>query len=429
MFQAWGRLPSIEGNIKVLSDIDDIAKAMYKARNSIAYGAGRSYGDVCQSDGGTLLVTAAMDKFRSFNQETGELSVEAGVLLRDIQRHFTPLGWALPVTPGTQYVTVGGAIANDIHGKSHHVHGSFGHQVVKFTLIRSDGEVIECSANKNPKWFTATIGGIGLTGVISKATIKLERIPGPWIDSETIPFGSIEEFFSISANTNSKYENSVSWIDCSKSKSHRGLLMVGNRATSQKSAKFHNPKTLPFEPPFSLVNGLTLKPGNLAYYAINRLKPSKSVVHYEKFFYPLDGITQWNRVYGPKGFYQYQSVIPHHNALEATKEMLKVIGESGQGSMLGVLKEFGNLPSLGLLSFPMAGTTLALDFPNRGNETEKLFKALDAIVLAAQGRLYLAKDARMPREMFEASYLNLGSFKKFRDPNLSSAMSKRLMGN
>ena len=429
MFEPWGRLPSPASQIKILDDIDDIGKTLHRTKNAVAYGAGRSYGDVCQTDNGTLLATSSLDKFRSFDSDSGELSVEAGVLLRDIQRHFTPLGWALPVTPGTQLITVGGAIANDIHGKSHHVHGSFGHQVVKFTLIRSDGEVLECSPTKNPKWFAATIGGIGLTGVISKATIKMEKIPGPWIDSETIPFGSIEEFFKISASTNSKFENSVSWIDCTSRKSNRGFLMVGNRSTSQKVAKFHNPKTFPFEPPFSLVNSLTLKPGNLAYYALNRLKPAKSTVHYEKFFYPLDGINEWNKVYGPKGFYQYQSVIPPQNALEATKEMLQVIGKSGQGSMLGVLKEFGNLPSLGLLSFPMAGTTLALDFPNRGDESEKLFKTLDAIVQAAEGRLYLAKDARMPKEMFVATYANLSKFNKFRDPHLSSAMSRRLMGS
>lgn len=428
MFQPWGRIPNADSNIKVLSDLDEIARTMYKFKNSIAYGAGRSYGDVCQSDNGTLLVTANLDRFRSFDSETGELSVEAGVLLRDIQRHFTPLGWALPVTPGTQLITVGGAIANDIHGKSHHVHGTFGHQVVKFTIIRSDGEVIECSPNKNPKWFAATIGGIGLTGVISKATLKMQRIAGPWIDTETIPFGSIEEFFSISASTNSQFENSVSWIDCTSRKSNRGLLMVGNRSNLQKPAKFKDAKTFPFEPPVSLVNKLTLKPGNMAYYALNRIKPAKSTIHYEKFFYPLDGINEWNKVYGPKGFYQYQSVIPPHNALDATKEMLKVIGASGQGSMLGVLKEFGTQSSLGLLSFPMAGTTLALDFPNRGTDTEKLFAKLDEIVKAAEGRLYLAKDARMPREMFESTYSNISKLKKFRDPNLSSAMSKRLMG-
>jgi FAD/FMN-containing dehydrogenase len=205
--------------------------------------------------------------------------------------------------------------------------------------------------------------------------------------------------------------------------------MLGNRSQSSKPAKFKDGIRFPFEPPFSLVNKLTLKPGNLGYYALNRMKPCKSTVHYEKFFYPLDGVKEWNKVYGPKGFFQYQSVIPPENALEGTKEMLKEISNSGQGSVLGVLKAFGDKPSLGLLSFPMAGTTLALDFPNRGMETEQLFQRLDAIVNAANGRVYLAKDARMSREMFESGYDQILNFKKFRDPKISSAMSKRLLGS
>jgi FAD/FMN-containing dehydrogenase len=326
-------------------------------------------------------------------------------------------------------VTVGGAIANDVHGKSHHVHGTFSHNVLKFTLLRSDGDVLECSTTKNAKWFAATIGGIGLTGVISKVSLQLQKVSGPWIDAETIPFGSIEEFFQLTADTNSKFENSVSWIDCTTKRKNRGLLMVGNRSSETKLSKFKDGITFPFEPPFSLINKLTLKPGNLAYYSLNRLKPRKSTVHYEKFFYPLDGVNEWNKVYGPKGFFQYQSVIPPENALAATKEMLKEISNSGQGSVLGVLKAFGNQPSLGMLSFPMPGTTLALDFPNRGEDTEILFKRLDAIVKSANGRLYLAKDARMSREMFESGYDQITNFNKFRDPKISSAMSKRLLGS
>ena len=428
-FQSWGRLSSSQGEVKLVSDVDQIADLLHNGENSLAYGAGRSYGDVCLNPDGTLLAIAGLDRFISFDPECGVLTCEAGVLLRDIQRHFTPLGWALPVTPGTQFVTVGGAIANDVHGKSHHVHGTFAHNVLKFTLIRSDGDVLECSPVKNQKWFAATIGGIGLTGVISTATLQLQPIASSWIDTETIPFGSVEEFFNLTAETNPLWENSVSWIDCTTKRKNHGLLMLGNRSQSSKPAKFKDGITLPFEPPFSLVNKLTLKPGNLGYYALNRVKPRKSTVHYEKFFYPLDGVNEWNKVYGPKGFFQYQSVIPPENSLEGTKEMLKVISESGQGSVLGVLKAFGDKPSLGLLSFPMSGTTLALDFPNRGAETETLFQRLDAIVKAANGRVYLAKDARMSREMFESGYDQILNFKKFRDPKISSAMSKRLLGS
>lgn len=429
MFESWGRLAAAESSVKVLSDREQIASSLHQSSSALAYGLGRSYGDVCQNPGGEIFAMSSLDKFISFDAQTGVLTCEAGVLLRDIQRHFVPLGWSLPVTPGTQFVTVGGAIANDIHGKSHHTHGTFCHHVLKFTLIRSDGDVLECSSSKNSKWFAATIGGIGLTGVISKATLQLQKIPGPWINTQTIPFGSIEEFFSLTAETNSIWENSVSWIDCTSKRRNRGLLMVGNRSEQKTPVRYKEGFQFPFEPPFSLMNKLTLKPANLAYYGLNRIKPRSSVVNYEKFFYPLDGVGQWNKIYGPKGFYQYQSVIPPEFALEATKEMLQTISKSGQGSVLGVLKEFGNQASLGLLSFPMAGTTLALDFPNRGSDTENLFKRLDAIVKAAQGRLYLAKDARMPREMFELGYSEIQNFNKFRDPKISSAMSRRLLGS
>lgn len=429
MFDSWGRLSQVPKTVSVINDRSQISSILYKSNSALAYGVGRSYGDVCENPDGQLLAMSGLDRFIAFDSQTGILSCEAGVLLKNIQRHFVPIGWSLPVTPGTQYVTVGGAIANDVHGKSHHIHGTFSHHVLKFTLIRSDGELLECSPTKNPKWFAATIGGIGLTGLISKVTLQLQKVSSQWIDAKTIPFGSIEEFFTLTHETNSQYENSVSWIDCTTKRKNRGLLMLGNRSELQKPAKYKDGFTFPFEPPFSLINKLTLKPANLSYYALNRLKASSSTVHYEKFFYPLDGVGQWNKIYGPKGFYQYQSVVPPEFALDATKEMLKEISKSGQGSVLGVLKEFGNQASLGLLSFPMAGTTLALDFPNRGAATESLFKRLDAIVQSAKGRLYLAKDARMPREMFESGYSEIQNFKKYRDPKLSSAMSKRLLGS
>ena len=429
MFDSWGRLNTKSGEVKIVSDIGQIKTLLKRSQSSLPYGVGRSYGDVCLNPDGTLLAMSELDRFISFDPETGILKCEAGVLLRDIQRQFVPMGWALPVTPGTQFVTVGGAIANDVHGKSHHVHGTFAHNVLKFTLIRSDGESIECSPTKNPDWFAATVGGIGLTGVISKASLQLQKVDGPLIDTQTIPFGSVEEFFQLTLATNNAWENSVSWIDCTTKRKNRGLLMVGNRSTTQTETKYKVGLIFPFEPPVSLINKLTLKPGNLGYYALNRIKPSKSTVHYEKFFYPLDGVGEWNKIYGPKGFYQYQSVIPPENALAATTEMLSEISKSGQGSVLGVLKAFGDTPSIGLLRFPMAGTTLALDFPNRGAETEKLFERLDAIVEAANGRLYLAKDARMSREMFASGYSEIENFTRFRDPKISSAMSRRLLGS
>jgi FAD/FMN-containing dehydrogenase len=418
--KSWGLLPAPDGQVEYAHSVASIEEALTAKGSKIAFGNGRSYGDVCLNEQGSQIALSTFDYFVDFDEASGILTCESGVLLKDIQRHFVPLGWALPVTPGTQLITVGGAIANDVHGKSHHVNGTFAHNVVSFTLLRSNGRIIECSSSKNENYFRATIGGIGLTGIILSVALKLVRVPGPWISTETIPFANSDEFFAISDEIDSKWSNSRA--------GGKGLLMVGNRVEHQKTSKQKNAINFPFTPPLSLINGASVKLLNIGYYALNRLTAGSKVVHYEKFFYPLDGIDNWNRAYGPRGFYQYQSVIPPKFAQEATKEMLRAIRESGEGSFLAVLKKFGSKKSLGMLSFPMKGTTLALDFPDRGESTRRLFERLDAIVLEAQGRLYLAKDARMSREMFEATYSNLDEFKKLRDPQMSSSMSRRLLG-
>jgi FAD/FMN-containing dehydrogenase len=299
---------------------------------------------------------------------------------------------------------------------------------VKFTLLRSSGEVLECSQKSNAQYFAATVGGIGLTGLILQATLQLEKVAGPWIDTKTYAFSDSDEFFSISDDVDSQWTNSVAWIDCTSRGGGKGLLMAGNRSDDSTPAKYGNPLPFPITPPMSLVNPLTVKALNLGYYGMNRLKPSTHREHYEKFFYPLDSIDNWNRAYGSQGFYQYQSVIPMDTAQAATAEMLRVIKKSHQGSFLAVLKKFGRKKSLGMLSFPIHGATLALDFPNRRELTSQLFDSLDSIVKSAGGRLYLAKDARMSRELFESTYDNISTFTKYRDPAMSSDMSRRLLG-
>ncbi len=391
-------------------------------------GLGRSYGDVGINPGGVLWTTTNLNKLMAFDEETGVLSVQAGVCLKEIQDLFVPRGWSLPVTPGTEYVTVGGAIANDIHGKSHHTYGSFSDHVLALTLLRTDGESIICTPLENPDWFWATVGGIGLTGVITSAQLRLRRIPGPWLTTETLTFHNLTQFFEIS-QASSSWENSVAWIDC-VGVGGRGLFMRGNRTSEigKEKAPRKSP-TIPFTPPFSLVNGLSLRIFNELYFLVNSLKKGKKLQHYKKYFYPLDGINNWNRIYGGRGFYQYQSVIPPANAQAATEEMMRIISDAKEGSFLAVLKTFGDRTSRGLLGFPAPGTTLALDFPNRGSSTFQLFERLDSIVRSAGGRLYLAKDARMSREMFEATYPHCEEFNQFRDPGISSAMSRRLLGS
>lgn len=391
---------------------------------------GRSYGDVCLNPRGTLWATTSLDHFIAFDSSTGRLVCEAGVLLKDIQRLFIPRGWILPVTPGTQLVTVGGAIANDVHGKNHHVLGSFGDHVQSLTIARTDGEIIQCGPNQCAEWFRATVGGIGLTGVIAQAEIQLRPVSGPWLDTETIPYAGLDEFFRLADDSEAAWEHTVSWIDCLAPGRGRGLFMRGNHTHTEHGP---TPKArsfgVPVAPPVSMVNQLSLRPLNAAYYHLQRWKAGRSVAHHESFFYPLDHLHDWNRMYGPKGFFQYQSVVPLDVGQDAVQAMLREISRSRDGSFLAVLKTFGNRQPLGMLSFPQPGVTLALDFPNRGARTHKLFERLDAIVREARGRLYPAKDARMPRDLFEAGYPRLTEFMKYRDPGISSGFSRRLLGS
>ena len=427
---SWGRLNARPHKVLPLLNPSDVNRILSLGHPGIAYGNGRSYGDACLNPEGYLWTTRGLDCLIAFDRETGLLQCEAGVLLRDIQSLVVGEGWMLPVTPGTQLVTVGGAIANDIHGKNHHLMGSFSDHVTYIKLVRTDGEVIECGPTLNSSWFSATVGGIGLTGVIVEVKLQLKKVAGPWLETEIIPYANVSEFTKLADDSESSWEHTVSWIDCLAGKGGRGLFMRGNFISDQ-SRPLPRPKQskVPFVPPVSLVNKLSLRPFNEAYYWLNKRKTGKQVVHYQPFFYPLDNLQDWNKMYGPKGFYQYQSVVPRDCGSEVVSEMLKAIGLSGQGSFLAVLKTFGNRESVGMLGFPRPGLTLALDFPNKGEQTTALLRRLDQIVGEARGRIYLAKDASMPRALFESGYPKFKEFMTYRDPGISSAMSRRLMGS
>lgn len=426
---SWGRLNAFPHDVVSLGDPGRIAGVLAAHRPGVARGMGRSYGDVCLNPNGVLWNATGLDHFIQFDQSTGRLVCEAGVLLRDIQRLAVPRGWILPVTPGTQIVTVGGAIANDVHGKNHHVQGSFGDHVRRLKLMRTDGEIVECGPKLRPDWFAATVGGLGLTGVIMEAEILLRRVVGPWLDTETVPYANLAEFFQLADESEAQWEHTVSWIDCMSTKG-RGLFMRGNPICVDEHPPTEGRKlTMPLVPPVSLVNRLSLRPFNVAYFHIKKWTAGKAITHYEPFFYPLDNLLEWNRMYGPKGFFQYQSVVPRTAGKDAVQAMLIEIARSGNGSFLAVLKTFGNRQAPGMLSFPQPGVTLALDFPNAGERTLKLFERLDAIVREAGGRIYPAKDARMPRDLFEAGYPRLNEFLQYRDPGISSALSRRLMGS
>jgi FAD/FMN-containing dehydrogenase len=426
---SWGRLSQSEHQLLVLSDRDNAIRSITHNQPGLVYGNGRSYGDVCLNPDGVLWKTTGLNHFIQFDCERGILECESGLLLSDIQRVFVPQGWMLPVTPGTQMATVGGAIANDVHGKNHHMLGSFGDHVLSIKLLRTNGEIIECGPNLHREWFGATVGGLGLTGVILSVNLQLRPVHGAWIESETIPYQNLSEFFHLADTSEAEWEYTVSWVDCLSSTS-RGLFMRGNHVqTSVTQEVKKRVLTVPVTPPLSLVNKLSLTAFNALYFNTKKHKTGKEISHYESFFYPLDNLLEWNRMYGPKGFYQYQSVVPRESGEQAIEAMLSEIRRSGEGSFLAVLKTFGHRRSQGMLSFPMPGVTLALDFPNKGEKTLSLFNNLDAIVRAAGGRIYPAKDARMPRSLFEAGYPRINEFLPYRDAGISSSMSRRLLGS
>lgn len=428
---SWGRLGRGPHTVVSLTERCSAARRVASTRRpGLPSGMQRSYGDVSTNEHGTLWDCRQLDKLIAFDEASGVLTCEPGMLLRDIQAIFSPRGWMLPVTPGSAMVTIGGAIANDVHGKNHHRQATFGNHVLGLTLLRTDGEIIDCSPSENINWMQATIGGLGLTGIILSATIELEAVPGPWLTAEDIVFESIGDFFALSHNSEATFEHNVAWIDTTTDGGRRGIFTRGNAvAASKHKLPADRTASFPFTPPFSLINSLTSPVFNRAYFRLKAAKAGRRTEHYRSFFYPLDAIHDWNRIYGPKGFFQYQSVIPLSNAEEATREMLAECAQAGIGSFLGVLKKFGDIPSVGMLSFPEPGITFALDFPQRGPKTASLFARLDAIVRAGGGRLYPAKDARMPREMFEAGYPRIDEFLPYRDQGISSQLSRRLLGS
>jgi FAD/FMN-containing dehydrogenase len=410
----------------------------------LPFGLGRSYGDSCLNSDNILVRTTRCKRYLAFDENSGVLRVECGATLSDILSDFLPRGWFLPVTPGTQYVTVGGAIANDVHGKNHHRVGTFGCHTVGFELLRSNGERLYCSSEVNSDFFAATIGGLGLTGLITWAEIRLRRVTSSLIAQERIKFRSISEFLKLSEESAENFEYTVSWIDCLARGRDlgRGVFIRANhlqtadaefykinrsgldRKLSMQS--YSSLASIPFNFPSFVLNTVSMRLFNSIYYAqqIRRVvsRRSESV----EFFYPLDSIRHWNRIYGSRGFYQWQCVLPFGNETTAILAVLQKISSSGLGSFLAVLKVFGMQKSPGMLSFPRSGVTLSLDFPNRGEQTLDLLKTLDGIVLAEGGRLYPAKDARMTRETFLAGYPCWNEFSAFIDPLFSSSFLRRL---
>lgn len=428
--QSWGRYPRVE---QARIALIDRASPLPACDGSVLpHGNGRSYGDSCLNPGGMLLMTRPLDRFIEFDSSNGMVRCEAGVTLAEIIALALPAGWFLPVTPGTRHATVGGAIGNDVHGKNHHRAGTFGHHVRRLELLRSDGNRLVLDASDASGLFRATLGGLGLTGLVTWAELQLRRVPGPWIETESIRFDDLDDFFALSSSSSADFEYTVAWIDCLASGKQlgRGHFLRGDHSPGDGQAATPSTaprRSIPFVPPASLVNGLTLRPFNTLYYWRQPARRRRYVSHYQSYFYPLDGINHWNRMYGPSGFLQHQCVLPPAVARDATAALLTEISRSGRGSFLAVLKEFGTRPSPGLLSFPRPGTTLALDFPNDGPEVFRMLDRLDCIVAEAGGAVYAAKDARMSGTLFRQAYPEWDRFSQYIDPRFSSGFWRRVM--
>ncbi len=429
-FESWGRYPTYGANMIPLhwqSDFPSVTNGLHNG--ALPVGMGRSYGDVCLLEDGNLLLTTGMNRLIDFDPETGLLTAEAGITLAQILDFAVPRGFFLPVSPGTKYVTLGGAIANDIHGKNHHLAGTFGNHITKFELVRSDGTRKLCSPTENLDFYAATIGGLGLTGFISWATLRLKPIVSRMIDYEGIQFHGIDEFLDLT-NQSKDIEYTVSWVDVTSTGRNfcRGIFMQGDHSTKRDELKpSPEPKLVfPFEAPGFVLNSVSVSLFNTAFFHKQINKRVVALQDYEPFFYPLDKVLHWNRMYGKGGLLQFQYVIPWEHAREGTVAILKEVAKSGLASFLAVLKAFGDVPSPGLMSFPKPGITLALDFPIKPDKSFPLFNRLADMVLEYGGHLYPAKDAAMTAAQFQAFYPQWQQFARYRDPLLTSSFWERV---
>ncbi|PQL94824.1 FAD-binding oxidoreductase [Apibacter adventoris] len=406
----WGKYPVIETNLIETSNISKIKKSIKESSTIIARGNGRSYGDNSLNKN-NIFSTLRLNKFLSFDREKGIFECESGVILSDILDVIVPEGYFLPVTPGTKLITVGGAIGADVHGKNNHSEGCFGDYVLDFNIITENGEIKKCSKTENSELFWNTIGGMGLTGIILSARFTLKKVQTAYIKQKVLKADNLEEIFDY-FNQFKNYTYSVAWIDCLQkgSKLGRSILMVGEHArltdlpTKWKGAPLKPKKKLklnvPFDFPSFVLNTFTVKAFNFLYYFKQRKKIINNVVDYDTFFYPLDAINNWNRIYGKKGFIQYQFIIPENVGKEGMTEILKTIAKSGQGSFLAVLKLYKQSSIEAHNSFPIDGYSLALDF-KINNKLPALVKELDKIVENYKGRIYLAKDSMSKKSLLD----------------------------
>jgi FAD/FMN-containing dehydrogenase len=429
----WGRYPRVSGPLGHVADLASAAEATSLMSGVVARGLGRSYGDAAIGRETTLAATG-LDRMRSFDPETGLLHVEAGVSLAEIIATFLPRGHFPPVVPGTRFVTVGGMIASDVHGKNQHNDGTFGDHVEWLRLVLPDGTGLRCSPTENPELFRATIGGMGLTGVILEAAFRLKPVESGWIRQTTHVAQNLSEAIALLRRT-SGATYTVAWIDVlARGKAlGRSLILEGEHAPPDAlapgQARFpaggNGRLGVPVDMPGWLLNKSSVSAFNALYYRRGvRTEGAPVLVPWDAYFFPLDGIRNWNRIYGARGFVQHQCVIPDAAAESVLSEILDRLSARGEGSFLAVLKRLA--PGAGLMSFPMDGLTLALDLPVNGPRLS-LLAEIDTLVARAGGRIYLAKDACQSRETLHAGYPDIDRFRDIRrDIGSTGRMASRL---
>lgn len=428
----WGRVPVVPGEEIRSEDLESITRDVPLTR-----GLGRSYGDAALPAPGDLRVAGSVlaDRILAFEPATAIITAEAGLSLDALYQALLPRGFYTPVTPGTRFVTLGGMVGADVHGKNHHVDGCFGRHVLALTLRVADGRVVTCSPSEHAELFYATIGGMGLTGHILDVTFRLARVASPWIYQETERVADIDQFIGSLKAAAAGWPMTMGWIDCLSTGRHlgRGVLFRGRWAEPGEAPKvfptLHAPIPVPLMFPNGVLGSATVRAFNMAYYRVPR-KP-REIVHPKAFFYPLDVAGDWHRLYGPRGFTQYQCVLPESGSSGAARRFLEVVTKNGGASFLCVIKDCGPEGD-GLLSFPKPGISIALDLPMR-DDTQSLVDRLNEQVIGDGGRIYLAKDALTRPEHFAAMEPRLKRFLEVRrrwDPQgrIRSKQSLRLFG-
>lgn len=409
----WGRASLARTLACRPERLAEAAPALTQADGSgiIAYGMGRSYGDEALNSGGRCMLTERLDRLLSFDDATGDLVAEAGVTIRDLVDIFLPRGWLPPVMPGTAFVTLGGALANDVHGKNHDSAGSFGNHVQWFDLLAASGEILRVSRDTDPRLFAATIGGLGLTGIVLHVCLRLMRVPSNALAVADRRMLSLDHFLESFAEVRDSATYSVGWIDgLSRGLNMgRGILTTAEPSPQAIAVKPRRKRRVPVDFPSFALNPLSIGLFNDIYGSQVPREGRGSVQDYDRFLFPLDAILQWNRIYGKRGFRQFQCVLPDIEAPRGLQRLLEEISGARSASFLAVLKTLGGTGE-GLLSFPMRGFTLALDFPNKPGLADLLAR-LERITRDHGGRIYLAKDSALSPEGFAAMYPDLDAFR------------------